>query len=127
MTRFRAPLLAVVLTLGIALLRPGLASAQADGPRADPKLRLFAAATLDVAAIHEELDALLALPENKKVERQAQIRADAGERIAHAIEARGLTRAEYDRYAFLVASDRQWKAVFQRWVEQLRGAVRPTR
>lgn len=122
MTRLPSILVALVLTLATGLTLPGTASAQAEDPRADPKLRVFAAATLDVASLHEEMDVLLARPDNKTVERQAEIRAEVGARIAQAIEARGLTRAEYDRLESLVTTDPRWRAAFERWVEQARGA-----
>lgn len=119
----RHPIVLFALALlGVGLAGPMPASAQAQGPSSDPKLRVFAAATLDVAAIHDEIDVLLALPENKTVERQAEIRAEAGARIARAIEARGLTRAEYERLEYLVTTDPEWRSAFGRRLEQARAA-----
>ena len=126
MSRRLVPSVGFALLIG-ALALPAASAAQGSPRAADVQLRAFAATVIEMGRIHDEVDAQLARPENKTVERQADLKVGMKQRIARAIKAHGLTQELFDQFQYLVTTDEEWRAFFERRLASARGSTRPPR
>jgi hypothetical protein len=119
----RSLLAALLLFASVALATP--ASAQDDPRAADAELRSYAAAVIQIEAIRDEIGTRMARPENKTVERQAELRKELNDKVAAAIKSHGLTQQLYDRLEYLVTTNQEWRSAFERRLSTARGSGRP--
>ena len=97
---------------------PAAAPAPAPAP-ADPELTSFAKAFLAVSLVRDDFNAQLALPKNKTVELQAEVRKQMKEKIEETIRANGLTVEGYRRIEYSVTVDPARRTTFDRLVTEL--------
>jgi hypothetical protein len=86
---------------------------------ADPELATFAKAFLAVGLVRDDFNAQLALPKNKTVELQAQIRKEMKDKVEETIRANGLTVEGYRRIEYSVTVDPTRRAAFDRLLAEL--------
>jgi hypothetical protein len=114
-------LLAVLLAFAapVAAQQPTPAAPAAAPAPADPELTSFAKAFLAVGLVRDDFNAQLALPKNKTVELQAELRKQMKEKVEEAIRANGLTVEGYRRIEYSVTVDPTRRATFDRVVTEL--------
>jgi hypothetical protein len=101
--------MAVAVPAAAQVTAPATAAAPAA---ADPELSSFAKAFVAVGLVRDDFDAQLAMPKNKTLELQAQIRKDMKTKIEETIRASGLTLDVYKRVEYTITVDPTRRAVF---------------
>ena len=98
-----------------AASKPAAAAPAPDKPAtavADPELTQFAKAYVAVGLVRDDYDAQLALPKNKTVELQAQLREEMKKKVEQAVQAAGMTMDAYRRVEYTVTVDPARRAAF---------------
>lgn len=100
---------------------PGSLVAQETGevPTADEWTN-FAKAYMQITEITAELQAELALPENKSEDAQARVRESTRQRIQRVLEEHGLSETRYDELNFVVSTNDERRDAFMQLLEELR-------
>ena len=127
LTPSRAPILGLALaalfaggaTPGAAQQPTPAAPAAATAPAPDPELVTFAKAFVAVGLVRDDYNAQLALPKNKTLELQAQIRKEMKEKVEAAIRATGLTPDGYHRIEYTVTIDPARRVAFDKLLVEL--------
>ena len=82
------------------------AAAPEKAPAApDPELAQFAKAYIAVGLVRDDYEAQMALPKNKTVELQTQLKEEYKKKVEAAVQAAGLTMASYHRIEYSVSVD----------------------
>jgi hypothetical protein len=115
-------LVALAFAAPVAAQQPAPAAPAAAAPApapADPEITSFAKAFLAVGLVRDDFNAQLALPKNKTVELQAEIRKQMKEKVEEAIRTNGLTVDGYRRLEYQVTVDPTRRATFDRLITEL--------
>jgi hypothetical protein len=81
------------------------AAAPATAPAADAELTQFAKAYVAVGLVRDDYSAQMALPKNKTIELQTQLKEDYRKKVEAVVQAAGLTMAAYHRIEFSISVD----------------------
>lgn len=85
----------------------------------DARLATYAKVFAEIGRVRDEVQAQLAAPANKTPELQRELRAGLATRIAELITAGGLTDREYERITYIVSTDDERRAAFDRMLAEL--------
>jgi hypothetical protein len=118
-----------VLALGLALVTlPAFAATPVAAQEAaaaaapapvNPELATFAKAFISVGLVRDDFNAQLAMPKNKTVEHQIEIRKLMKEKIEETIRAAGLTLDGYKQLEYTVTVDPASRAEFDRLLVEI--------
>jgi hypothetical protein len=120
--RLGCPLLAFALVVAF-----GAIGAQPPAPaRLSPEeIRALASIQVQISAVHDSMNALLAQARNKTAAAQEDLQAKLREAVAKIVAANGLTDAEYQRRRFVISTDGVARRSFDSTVAKLTGAPLP--
>ena len=113
-----AALAAAVVAVPVAAQQAPAAPAAQTAP-ADPQLTSFAKAFLAVGLVRDDFNAQLALPKNKTVEHQVEIRKAMKDKIEETIRANGLSVEDYHSVEYTVTVDPARRAAFDQILADL--------
>ena len=80
----------------------------------------FAQAYMEITEISAELQAELALPENKSEDAQARARKSTRQRIQQVLQEHGLCETRYSQLNFVISTNDERREAFTQLLEELR-------
>jgi hypothetical protein len=96
-----------------------------DGRMPADSIVAFAKLSMLVSEARDSIQFQLALPRNKTLQMQQQLRDQLAARVAEILQRAGISDAEFQRKTYLVSTDSAARAVFDSTVSKLSGAPIP--